>query len=108
MAGVSAVASSGKYAPFWLVSNTNGDVSVSPYSGNLTAGIYKEAVHNERWWDYDFAVQLTGRAEYPKTGTGYSNLTCALVPFRYHRRYQAYDLRDTGYSAEYGQYGLLG
>ena len=79
IAGVSAVASSGKYAPFWLVSNTNGDVSVSPYSGNLTAGIYKEAVHNERWWDYDFAVQLTGRAEYPKTGTGYSNLLYAHV-----------------------------
>ena len=72
-AGLSAVASSGTYAPFWLTSNTNGDVSSSPYSGNMTAGIYKEAVHPERWWDYDFAVQLTGRAEYPKTGTGYFN-----------------------------------
>ena len=79
MAGVSAVASSGKYAPFWLVSNTNGDVSVSPYSGNLTAGIYKEAVHPERWWDYDFGVQLTGRIAYPITGTGYFNLLYAHV-----------------------------
>ena len=77
--GISALASSGQFAPFWLVSNTNGDVSVSPFSGNLTAGIYKEAVHDERWWDYDFGVQLTGRAEYPKTGTGYFNLLYAHV-----------------------------
>lgn len=79
MAGVSAVASSGKYAPFWLVSNTQGDVSSSPFSGNLTAGIYKEAKHDERWWDYDFGVQLTGRAEYPKTGIGYFNQLYAHV-----------------------------
>ena len=82
--GVSAVVSSGKYAPFWLQSNTNGDVSSSPYSGNLTAGFYKEAVHDTRWWDYDFAVQLTGRVQSPingssfsiqqKYGTGYFNL----------------------------------
>ena len=71
MGGVSALASSGTYAPFWLVSNTHGDISCNPYSGNLTAGIYKEAVHPERWWDYDFAVQLTGRVEYPAKGTGY-------------------------------------
>lgn len=78
-AGISAVASSGKYAPFWLTSNTNGDVSSSPFSGNLTAGIYKEAIHDERWWDYDFGVQLTGRVEYPKTAKGYLNLAYAHV-----------------------------
>ena len=78
-AGISAVASSGRYAPFWLVSNTNGDVSASPYSGNLTAGIYKEAKHDARWWDYDFAVRMTGRAEYPKRGTGYFNQLYAHV-----------------------------
>lgn len=72
MAGVSAVASSGKYAPFWLQSNTYGDVSSSPFSGNLTAGIYKEAVHPERWWDYDFAVQLTGRIQSPIPGSTFS------------------------------------
>ena len=78
-AGMSAVASSGTYASFWLTSNTNGDVSSSPYSGNITAGIYNEAVHPERWWDYDCAVHLTGRAEYPKTGTGYMNQLYAHV-----------------------------
>ena len=61
--GVSALASSGKFAPFWLQSNMNGDISSSPFSGNVSAGIYKQAVHNERWWDYDFAVQLTGRVQ---------------------------------------------
>lgn len=79
MAGVSAVASSGESAPFWLQSNMNGDVSASPYSGNLTAGIYKEARHNERWWDFDFSVQMTGRVEYPKKGTGYFNQLYAHV-----------------------------
>lgn len=89
MAGVSAVASSGKYAPFWLQSNTHGDVSSSPYSGNLTAGIYKNAAHNERWWDYDFGVQVTGRVQSPvegssfsiqqKYGTGYFNQLYAHV-----------------------------
>lgn len=61
--GVSALASSGKFAPFWLQSNMNGDISSSPFSGNVSAGVYKQAVHNERWWDYDFAVQLTGRVQ---------------------------------------------
>ena len=72
MAGLSAVASSGQYAPFWLQSNAHGDVSSSPFSGNLTAGIYKEAVHPERWWDYDFAVQLTGRLQSPIKGSSFA------------------------------------
>ena len=78
-AGISAVASSGRYAPFWLQSNVNGDVSSSPFSGNLTAGIYKEAVHPERWWDWDFAVQLTGQAYYPASVSGHINLAYAHV-----------------------------
>lgn len=89
MGGISAVASSGPFAPFWLQNNVNGDVSCNPYSGNITAGIYKEAVHDERWWDYDFAVQLSGRVQQPKAGsafaiqrsygTGYLNLAYAHV-----------------------------
>ena len=88
-AGISAVASSGRYAPFWLQSNQNGDVSSSPYSGNLSAGIYKRAQSDSRWWDYDFAVQLTGRIQsripnspfalQRQIGTGYFNLAYAHV-----------------------------
>ena len=87
--GLGAVASSGKYAPFWLQNNMNGDISSSPFSGNLTAGIYKEAVHPERWWDYDFGIQLTGRLQSPipgsafdiqqQYGTGYFNQLYAHV-----------------------------
>ena len=82
--GVSAVASSGKTAPFWLQSNRFGDVSSSPYSGNLSAGVYKEAVHPERWWDYDFAVRMTGRLQSrinpaDRLGTGYFNMLYAHV-----------------------------
>lgn len=55
------VASSGTYAPFWLQSNRHGNISASPFSANLSAGIYKPANQTRRWYDYDFAVQLTGR-----------------------------------------------
>ena len=71
MLGIKALASSGKFAPFWLQSNTYGDVSSSPYSGNLSGGIYKEAVHSKRWWDYDFAVQLTGRLQSRINGSAF-------------------------------------
>ena len=87
--GISAVASSGRYAPFLLQSNRNGDVSSSPYSGNLSAGIHKEATSPTRWWDYDFAFQMTGRLQsripnssfsiQQNIGTGYLNLAYAHV-----------------------------
>ena len=57
--GIRGLVSSGRYAPFWLQSNQNGDVSSSPYSGNLSAGIYKEAKNEHRWYDYDFGIQLS-------------------------------------------------
>ncbi len=87
--GLSGLASSGRYAPFWLQSNCNGDISSSPFSGNLSAGIYKEAQNDARWFDYDFAVQLTGRLQsriagstfdtQQRLGTGYFNLAYAHV-----------------------------
>lgn len=87
--GVRATASSGKFAPFWLQSNMEGDVSSSPYSGNLRAGISKAATQPTRWWDYDFAVELTGRIQSPVSGskfdiqrhavTGYFNRLYAHV-----------------------------
>lgn len=66
-----AVASSGRFAPFWLQSNTLGDISSSPYSGNLSAGIYKTAQHPERWWDYDFALQATLRLQSRIAGSAF-------------------------------------
>lgn len=82
------VASSGDYAPFWIQSNHNGNISASPYSGNISATICKPATQPHRWYDYDFAVQLSGRLQsdlhthfslYKKLGTGYFNQLYAHV-----------------------------
>ena len=74
------LASSGTYAPFWLQSNRNGNISASPYSGNVSVGICKPATLPHRWFDYDFAVQLTGRVQ--------SNLPTTFIP--YQKRVTAY------------------
>jgi len=58
-AGVEAIASSGKYAPFWLQTNRNGRIAASPYGGYFNAGIIKPATCSDRWFDYDFAAELT-------------------------------------------------
>lgn len=58
---LSGLASSGQQAPFLLRANQHANISTSPYSGNISLGIFKPASQPKRWWDYDFAVQLTGR-----------------------------------------------
>lgn len=42
-ASIQGVASSGRYAPTWIQSLENGEVSASAYSGSVSAGIYKKA-----------------------------------------------------------------
>lgn len=85
-ASLSGVASYGSTAPFWLQTNRHGDIAASPFSGNLTAGIIKPATRPNRWYDYDFAVTLTGRLQsrtdavlpaMNTLGTGYTNLAYA-------------------------------
>lgn len=58
---VSALASSGTESPFLLRANRHGNISHTPYSGNIGAGIIKSASSPTRWWDCDFGVQLAGR-----------------------------------------------
>lgn len=70
--GLSAVVSSGDKAPFWLYTNEQGNISESPFSGNITAGIYKHATRPSRWFDYDFGVVLIGRFD-TKKSIGYFN-----------------------------------
>jgi len=80
------VASYGKTAPFWLQTNRNGDIASSAYSGNLAIELIKPASHPHRWFDYDFALSLTGRIQnrtdninpaVNHMGTIYSNLAYA-------------------------------
>ena len=90
--GASAVASSGTQAPLWIHTNENGNISSAPYSGNITAGIYKRATRPSRWYDYDFGVVMTGRFD-TERATGYFNelyahvrlyiidITAGILPF---------------------------
>ena len=73
---VSAIAGSGQHAPFLIQTNGHGNISDAPFSGNITAGIYKRATHPSRWFDYDFGVVLTGRFDTERS-TGYFNLLYA-------------------------------
>ncbi len=76
MGEIIGVASAGNYAPFLLQTNRNGNIAAAPFSGNISAGIYKPATAPTRWFDYDFAVQLTGRVAGGDNvihGTGYFN-----------------------------------
>ena len=52
------LASSGRFAPFWMSANRDGVVSVSPYSAHLRGGIEKEAVRDARWWDYSYGADV--------------------------------------------------
>ena len=70
--GISAIASSGTNAPLLMHILTNGDISKMPFSGNISASFYKPATRPHRWYDYDFAVALSGRFDTEKT-TGYFN-----------------------------------
>ena len=58
------LASSGRFAPFWMSTNTDGVVGVSPFSAYLKIGLEKDAVREARWWDYSYGVNLLGGVEY--------------------------------------------
>lgn len=61
-ASVSAIASTNQ-SPFWMQALEGGVISASPYSGNITAAVYKPATRPNRWYDYDFGVALSGRVD---------------------------------------------
>lgn len=66
--GLSTVLSSGEFAPFWMHSNQHGAVSSSPFSGSLRLVLDKPATRPGRWWDYDFAADVSGMAFSPTAG----------------------------------------
>ncbi len=57
-AELSGVASSGRYAPFWVHSASYGSISAMPYSGALLGGIYKTERQPHRWLDYSASAQV--------------------------------------------------
>ena len=58
---VGVLASGGKGTPTWLQANRNGAVSPMPFSGSVTLGVVKPATRDNRWFDYDGGIVLSGR-----------------------------------------------
>lgn len=79
-AEISAIASSGQYAPSLLHANRRAMYSNAPFSGTLAASVFKPALAHQRWFDYDFGANLTGYLHSPLpnenkiAGTGFTNL----------------------------------
>ena len=84
IASVSALASYGGSAPFLMHTNSDGDISTAPFSGNLSIGILKPSTRPSRWYDYDFGVVVNARVNSPlntevsplnpRAGVWFSNL----------------------------------
>lgn len=92
---VAAVASSGTDAPFFFHANQSGHISTAPYSGSIAAWIGKNATRPNRWWDYDFRVDLAGRFDTEKQ-TGYFRQLYA------HVRLYVFDFTAGIYPTRYG------
>ncbi|MCM1035006.1 MAG: hypothetical protein NC038_04985 [Paludibacter sp.] len=75
---LSGLASTGRYTPFLLQSNRNGNISLAPYSGNLSVCFAKRATRPHRWYDYDFGVAYTLRLD-PQRFNYYFNQLYAHV-----------------------------
>jgi hypothetical protein len=67
--GFMGVASTGKYAPFWLQSNRYGLIPASPASAGVMAGINKDFGTKKRLFDYGFKANLLVQAYENKTAT---------------------------------------
>lgn len=67
---LTAVTSTGDYAPFWLQTNRGGAFAWQPHSGNISIYAGKDATRPNRWYDYDFGIELTGQV-HTQGGTGF-------------------------------------
>lgn len=72
--GSSALASTGHFAPFWFQSNRYGEISAMPFSGNIKVAIEKPMTRPNRWYDYDFSLDLAGRVDTKKTTAWFNRL----------------------------------
>lgn len=77
---IRALSSSGSTAPTWLQSNRDGEVSCLPHGGNISLGVIKPATRENRWWDYDGAIIMSGRVSgAPTQAAGYFRALYAHV-----------------------------
>lgn len=83
------LASSGKFVPFWMSTNTDGIVGVSPFGTHLRSGIEKRAVRQARWWDYSYGVDLVGKAQITDNRLGVSG---QIVRLYAHARLWCFDV----------------
>ena len=73
MAALSTVVADNS-APFWIHSLTMGQISKEPYSGNLSAAIYKPSTRPHRWYDYDFGIVLSAHTDTKYTTAYFQSL----------------------------------
>lgn len=83
--GLSGLASTGRYAPFLLQSNRNGDISAEQYSGNVSVYLGKLPTRPHRWFDYDFALSWSGRIDN-------RSMTCYFNQLYAHARLYVFDI----------------
>lgn len=62
LVSLSATAGSGKYNAFRMQSDEQGCAAAAPYSGSIRAAVLKPATRPNRWFDYDWAVDIIGMA----------------------------------------------
>ena len=65
--GFMGMASSGKYAPFWLQSDQYGKVSSTPFSAGILAGVSKEFGPKKGLFNYRFKANLLLQTDKDKT-----------------------------------------
>ena len=92
VAGIEAHASSGKQAPALFWRNAYGDISLQPYAGTFSAGVIKPASRPNRWFDYDFGVELSGRFGGGQPGAGQTETTGYFKQLYAHTRLYIVDI----------------
>jgi len=82
--GFLGMASSGKYAPFWLQSDQYGKISSTPFSAGILAGVSKEFGPKKGLFDYRFKANLLLQTDKDKT-------TAVFHEYYVHARFSVFD-----------------
>jgi len=82
--GFMGMASSGKYAPFWLQSDQYGKISSTPFSAGILAGVSKDFGAKKGLFDYRFKANLLLQTDKDKT-------TAVFHEYYVHARFSVFD-----------------